>query len=58
LVAQARSVVTEVRVWGLLGETTHAQSAEVIALIHSVLDAGCDGMTINWPDWVQKESST
>jgi len=52
-VAQARAVVTEVRAWGVQGETVHAQSAEVIALIRRVLEAGCDGMTINWPDWVQ-----
>ncbi len=47
-----RTVASEVRAWGLLGETTIGQSAEVIELIHRVVDAGCDGMTINWPDWV------
>lgn len=47
-----RTVATEVRAWGLLGETTVGQSAEVIELIQRVVDAGCDGMTINWPDWV------
>lgn len=49
---RARSVAPEVRAWGLLGETATRQSAEVHALIHNVLQAGCDGMTINWPDWV------
>jgi hypothetical protein len=29
-------------------------NAELIALIQRVLACGCDGMTINWPDWVQK----
>jgi glycerophosphoryl diester phosphodiesterase len=47
MVAEARGVAAEVRAWGLSGE-----SAEVIGLIRRVLAAGCDGMTINWPDWV------
>lgn len=55
MVEQARSVVTEVRAWGLLGETVARQAAEVQALIQRVLTAGCDGMTINWPDWVRHE---
>lgn len=50
---RARELVTEVRAWGLLGESASGQAAEVQALIHNVLDAGCDGMTINWPDWVR-----
>ncbi len=45
-VAQARDVTPEVRAWGL------SERGEVLALIQRVLDAGCDGMTINWPDWV------
>ena len=52
-VEQARAVVGEVRAWGLQGETTRSQSADLIALIHQVVDCGCDGMTINWPDWVR-----
>jgi glycerophosphoryl diester phosphodiesterase len=48
----ARAVAPEVRAWGLLGETAPGQAAEVQTLIHRVLRAGCDGMTINWPDWV------
>ena len=51
-VAQARDVTPEVRAWGLSGCTTHGAHGEVLALIRRVLDAGCDGMTINWPDWV------
>ncbi len=52
---RARATVTEVRAWGLLGETMARQAIEVQALIHNVLAAGCDGMTINWPDWVRAE---
>ncbi len=47
MVNQARQVVPEVRAWGI-----NRSSHEVIRLIHQVLQAGCDGMTINWPDWV------
>lgn len=25
---------------------------EVINLIHQVLASDCDGMTLNWPDWL------
>ncbi len=46
-VAQARSVVSEVRAWGLGGSRP-----QVIGLIHQVLDSGCDGTTIDWPDWL------
>ena len=52
-VAQARTVVTEVRAWGLQGESVGKHHAELIALIHQVAECGCDGMTINWPDWVR-----
>jgi len=55
---RARSVVREVRAWGLLGERVQGQAQEVQALIQTVLDAGCDGMTINWPDWVAHEIDT
>jgi len=50
---RARGIVREVRAWGLSGESASGQAAEVQALIRKVLDAGCDGMTINWPDWVR-----
>ena len=46
-VARARTVAPEVRAWGLSGNR-----AEVQSLIRRVLDAGCDGMTLDWPDWV------
>lgn len=58
MVTQARTVVTEVRAWGLLGDSVSKQAAEVQALIHRVIDSGCDGMTINWPDWVQQAPIT
>lgn len=51
-VAHARAVVTEVRAWGLQGSKAE-QGVEVQTLIQQVLAAGCDGMTINWPDWVR-----
>jgi glycerophosphoryl diester phosphodiesterase len=49
-VALARSVAPEVRAWGLSGA-----HHEVVALIEQVVAAGCDGITINWPDWVRHE---
>lgn len=52
MVAEARTVVPEVRAWGIQGETVANQATEVAALIRRVVEAGCDGMTINWPDWV------
>lgn len=52
---RARQIVTEVRAWGLLGDTVLEQAAEVQQLIYDVLAAGCDGMTINWPDWVRHQ---
>lgn len=54
-VTAARRAVPEVRAWGINGERVSHQAAEVQALIRQVVDAGCDGMTINWPDWVRKE---
>jgi glycerophosphoryl diester phosphodiesterase len=53
MVADARTVVPEVRAWGLLGDSVRDEATQVQALIARVLDAGCDGMTINWPDWVR-----
>lgn len=52
-VTAARQVTPEVRAWGVNGETVAGQAAEIKALIHRVVEAGCDGMTINWPDWVR-----
>lgn len=48
MVALAQTLTPEVRAWGLSGAHD-----EVVRSIHRVLDAGCDGMTINWPDWVR-----
>jgi glycerophosphoryl diester phosphodiesterase len=56
-VEQARRVVSEVRAWGLQGESVSRYNAELIALIHRVADCGCDGMTINWPDWVSHQEA-
>ena len=50
-VEAARTVVTEVRAWGLNSDSVSQQAKDVQALIHNLLAAGCDGMTINWPDW-------
>ncbi len=52
-VAQARQVVPEVRAWGVNGESVSTFAAEVQTLIRRVVESGCDGMTINWPDWVR-----
>lgn len=49
LVAMARTVVPDVRAWGL----SAGDAAQVRALVHRVIDGGCDGMTIDWPDWVR-----
>ena len=46
-VAAARAIVPEVRAWGLTGSR-----AQTLERITRVLAAGCDGMTIDWPDWV------
>ncbi|MCB0112717.1 MAG: hypothetical protein KDD84_01450 [Caldilineaceae bacterium] len=52
MVTAARRVVTNVRAWGIQGTHVSQHPAEVIALIERVRDAGCDGATINWPDWI------
>jgi len=54
LVDRARSAVPEVRAWGLSGTLVANEAKEVQALIHQVIASGCDGMTINWPDWVRR----
>lgn len=48
-VKAAHSVVPEVRVWGMRGSP-----AEVRDRIAMVVEAGCNGMTIDWPDWASK----
>lgn len=44
----AHSVVPEVRAWGVSGSRE-----EVLALIQKTIDTGCDGATVNWPDWIE-----
>jgi glycerophosphoryl diester phosphodiesterase len=46
-VQAARSVAPQVRAWGLTGARP-----QTIQRIHQVITAGCDGMTLDWPDWV------
>lgn len=46
-VRRAKNVVAEVRAWGLGG-----QRREAVNKILKVIQAGCDGMTIDWPDWL------
>ena len=45
-VKAAHQVVPEVRVWGMQGKPEAVRD-----LISHVVDIGCDGMTIDWPDW-------
>lgn len=54
-VTAARRVVENVRAWGIQGTQVAQHSAEVISLIERVRDSGCDGTTINWPDWITTE---
>lgn len=42
-----RGKVAEVRTWGIDGPRSQA-----IKLINRVIESGCDGTTINWPDWL------
>jgi glycerophosphoryl diester phosphodiesterase len=51
-IAKAHQIVSEVRAWGLTGKTT-----EVVKLMSKVIASGCDGMTINWPDWLRHSKS-
>ena len=46
MVQEGKSIVSEIRSWGLQGSPS-----QVHALIHNTVNTGCDGMTINWPDW-------
>lgn len=47
-VAAAREIVSEVRAWGVQGN-----SATVAPLLQHLVAAGCDGVTLNWPDWAR-----
>ena len=46
-VAAGRAVVRQIRAWGATGKRL-----EVIERIKNAIHAGCDGITLNWPDWV------
>jgi len=50
LVVKGKEVVSEIRAWGMRGG-----AVELRALIAQVSRCGCDGMTINWPDWAKSE---
>ena len=47
MVERSKTVVEEARAWGLGGN-----GQQVAELIHRILAAGCNGATINWPDWI------
>ena len=47
LVEKARSSVCEIQAWGV-----HGKPQEIRTLVRTVVEAGCSGMTIDWPDWV------
>ena len=51
MVKLGRTVVQEIRAWGV-----SEQPQEVVKHIQQVVKSGCDGMTINWPDWVVHQS--
>ncbi len=46
LVEQMHALTLEVRAWGLEGS-----SEEVVRVVRNLVDSGCDGVTIDWPDW-------
>jgi len=46
----AHSVAPEVRAWGVNGSRE-----EVLALMQKTIDTGCDGATVNWPDWILRK---
>ena len=49
MVQRACSVVSDTRAWGVQGEPNCVRM-----LIHRIVNSGCGGLTINWPDWVVK----
>ncbi|MEM7033052.1 MAG: glycerophosphodiester phosphodiesterase family protein [Chloroflexota bacterium] len=51
LVQKAKLIVSEVRAWGMRGTPQ-----EVRGLISRIVEAGCDGMTIDWPDWATNQA--
>jgi glycerophosphoryl diester phosphodiesterase len=49
----AKQTVKQVRAWGAGGTP-----AEVAAKLRNAVDAGCDGITLNWPDWAANPTTT
>lgn len=47
MVRFAHAVVPEIRAWGI-----HGEREEVLGLIQKTIATGCDGVTVNWPDWI------
>ena len=48
MVARGRNAAPEIRVWGIAGTPP-----EIREMVLQAVESGCDGMTINWPDWVR-----
>ena len=46
LVEQMHALAIEVRAWRLEGSCE-----EVVRVVRNLVDSGCDGVTIDWPDW-------
>ncbi|MBD3243935.1 MAG: hypothetical protein GF331_25305 [Chitinivibrionales bacterium] len=46
-VRAAHAAVAEVQAWELLGSPSRVRE-----LVLQAIEAGCDGVTINWPDWL------
>jgi len=51
MVRRGRAAAADIRAWGVNGTPQ-----QIKALIRQVVAAGCDGMTINWPDWVVRRA--
>ena len=51
LVERMHASALAVRAWGLGGS-----SAEVVRVVRNLVDSGCDGATIDWPDWLTYSS--
>jgi glycerophosphoryl diester phosphodiesterase len=52
LVTRIRGIIPEVRAWGI-----HGCWRDIISLMSVVVDASCDGVTIDWPDWFYREDT-
>ena len=47
MVKLGKTVAYEIRAWGISDQPEKVEKS-----VQQVIDSGCDGMTINWPDWV------